>query len=171
MRRISETTKPTVSAVTSAPFVGPITLVCTADGLIEVRWGAHELPQTGDAGAQAHLAAALDQIAEYSAGTRKDFTLPIDYSNMPDHRWEAVLRLCAAIPGGTTRTYGQLAAEMGIPDGARLVGGVMAGNPMPIVIPCHRVVSVDGSLRGYGGPGGIDTKAKLLVFEGARLVA
>ncbi len=70
------------------------------------------------------------------------------------------------IPAGETRSYGWLARKVGRPRAARAVGRVMATNPLPIVVPCHRVVGSDGSLHGYGG--GLDVKAELLRLEGAR---
>lgn len=164
------TLKPTVSAHAEVPILGALTIVCSDDGLVGVQWGHNALTDSAGESARIHLAQALAELKEYSAGKRRDFSIPIDYYAVRPIE-EKVLRLCALICGGTTRTYGELAEEAGVPDGARLVGGVMANNPMPLIIPCHRVVSKDGSLRGYGGPGGIDTKAKLLVFEGARLVA
>jgi methylated-DNA-[protein]-cysteine S-methyltransferase len=78
-----------------------------------------------------------------------------------------VLQATAAIPYGETRTYGQVAAAVGKPRAARAVGRALATNPMPIVIPCHRVVSADGRLRGYSGLGGLTTKARLLALESA----
>ena len=81
-----------------------------------------------------------------------------------------MLRLVKAIPYGETRTYQQIAEQMGNPGAARAVGQANATNPMPILIPCHRVVGADGSLRGHGGAGGVETKAWLLKLEGSRLL-
>ncbi len=78
----------------------------------------------------------------------------------------AVLEETMRIPAGETRSYGWLAQKVGSPRAARAVGRVMATNPLPVVVPCHRVVAGDGSLHGYGG--GLDTKAALLRLEGAR---
>ena len=76
-----------------------------------------------------------------------------------------VLRLCFEIPSGKTYTYGRLAEEAGRPKAARAVGGAMANNRWPILIPCHRVVGASGGLTGYSGTGGVDTKRKLLAME------
>lgn len=78
----------------------------------------------------------------------------------------AVMEECARIPAGETITYGQLAERVGRPGAARAVGRVMATNPFPFIVPCHRVVGSDGTLHGYGG--GLDKKAKLLTREGAK---
>lgn len=116
------------------------------------------------------LAKAVRQLQEYFQGERQKFDLAIDYTAM-DSFQQQVLRLTCEIPFGSTRTYGELAETLAGRSRARAVGAALASNPIPILIPCHRVVSADGSLRGYSGPGGIETKAWLLQFEGARLLA
>lgn len=90
-----------------------------------------------------------------------------DWSNVPDfHR--IVLKHCYEIPPGQTITYGQLATRSGHPQAARAVGGAMARNRWPIVIPCHRVVGANGKLTGYSGAGGLPTKRRLLDWELSR---
>ena len=111
----------------------------------------------------------LVQIDEYLAGRRRDFELPIDWSILTLFQ-EEVLRLVCAIPYGQTRTYQQLADELEKPGAARAVGQANATNPVPLIIPCHRVLGSDGGLHGYGGAGGIETKAWLLALEGSRLL-
>ena len=96
--------------------------------------------------------------------------MPIDWRAMQPYQ-EKVLRACYAIPYGQTWTYGDLARQTGSPGSARAVGGIMASNPISIVIPCHRVVGSDGKLHGYGSPGGVEDKAQLLALEGQRIVA
>lgn len=81
----------------------------------------------------------------------------------------AVLRATAAIPAGSVRTYGQIAAAIGRPGAARAVGQALARNPLPVRIPCHRVVRSDGQLGGYSGQGGTAGKQALLEAEGARI--
>lgn len=105
---------------------------------------------------------AKRELDEYFEGTRHDFDLPIDLRVAPFH--EDVLRELARVPYGTTTTYGALAAKAGHPKAARAVGTVMNRNPIPIVLPCHRVVGANGSLTGYAG--GLDVKVKLLELEG-----
>ena len=110
----------------------------------------------------------LRQLSEYLAGVRRQFTLPIDFTGMAPFQVD-VLRLTAEIPYGQTTTYKALATKLGNPRAARAVGRVEATNPIPLVIPCHRVLGSDGGLHGYGGPGGIKLKAWLLELEKAYL--
>ncbi len=107
----------------------------------------------------------LVELNEYLFGIRKFFTVRIDWDLLPDFQ-RRVLEAAATIPWGEVRSYGAIAAELGKPGGARAVGRALATNPMPIVIPCHRVVGVDGRLHGYAAPDGIQTKAFLLRLEG-----
>jgi methylated-DNA-[protein]-cysteine S-methyltransferase len=111
---------------------------------------------------------ALNQLREYAAGKRREFSLPIDWSALNDFQQKA-LKITFAIPYGETRTYKEIAVELDNPRAARAVGRAEATNPMPIVLPCHRVVGSDGKLRGYGGGDGIPTKAWLLKMEKAFL--
>lgn len=115
------------------------------------------------------VAPFLNQVEEYLARRRRTFDLPIDWSVLTLFQ-EEVLRLVCTIPYGQTRTYQQLADELEKPGAARAVGQANATNPMPLVIPCHRVLGSDGGLHGYGGAGGVETKAWLLALEGSRLL-
>ena len=107
------------------------------------------------------FAAAKTQLAEYFAGQRRSFSLEL----APDATsFQAeVLRALQAIPYGETRSYGELARSIGRPRAVRAVGGANARNPLPIVIPCHRVVGADGRLTGFGG--GLPAKRFLLGLE------
>ena len=106
------------------------------------------------------------QLAEYFEGTRHDFELPLDIHVNPFYA--EVLDELARVPYGETTTYGTLAARTGRPKAARAIGTVMHNNPVPIVLPCHRVIGSTGSLTGYGG--GLPTKKFLLELEqGGRL--
>lgn len=109
-------------------------------------------------------AQARQQILEYLAGQRTEFSLPLDWRFMNAFQTRT-LQATLAIPYGATTTYSALAAGLGRPRAARAVGRAEATNPLPLVIPCHRVVGKDGSLRGYGGPRGIQHKAWLLELE------
>jgi O-6-methylguanine DNA methyltransferase len=109
---------------------------------------------------------ALAQLREYAAGERREFTLPIDWSVLSEFQRRA-LKVTAAIPYGETRTYKDIAVELGNPRAARAVGRAEATNPIPVVLPCHRVVGTDGKLHGYGGGAGLPTKEQLLKMEKA----
>jgi len=109
---------------------------------------------------------AARELSEYLTGKRRQFTLTIDWSRMRPFQ-QAALQATFAIPYGETRTYGELAAQIGRPRAARAVGRAEATNPMPLVIPCHRVIGADGKLHGYGGGEGLPTKEWLLKMEGA----
>ncbi len=104
-----------------------------------------------------------NQLEEYFAGHRRQFTLPLDLrgTDFQLRCWQALL----AIPYGETRTYAEIAQAVGCPRGFRAVGMANHDNPVAIVVPCHRVIASDGSLGGYGG--GLDTKRWLLELEGA----
>ena len=114
------------------------------------------------------VAPTLRQLDEYLRGARKEFTLPIDWSLLRPFQ-QQVLQIVFAIPYGQTRTYGEIAHEIDKPRAARAVGRANATNPMPLVIPCHRVIGSDGKLHGYGGGEGLPTKEWLLQLEGAVL--
>jgi methylated-DNA-[protein]-cysteine S-methyltransferase len=118
-------------------------------------------PSPDDSG---KTAAASQELAEYLRGERSEFDLPIDWSGMGPFQVQA-LQAMYAIPYGQTRTYSQLASQIGHPGAARAVGRAGATNPIPLVVPCHRVVGADGSLRGYGGAHGIQDKRWLLEME------
>lgn len=112
------------------------------------------------------LDAVRRQLDEYFSGDRQSFELETDLSQAaPFHRM--ILGELALVPYGETTTYGTLAARAGRPRAARAVGTAMNRNPLPIVLPCHRVVGSTGSLTGYGG--GLDRKEHLLRLEGAIL--
>ncbi len=110
------------------------------------------------------VAKAAQQLEEYFAGKRREFDLPLDYEAGGFER--QVLDELAHVPYGKTVSYGELAAMAGSPRAARAVGNIMRHNPLMIVMPCHRVIGADGSLRGYGGLGsGLDNKRWLIDFE------
>jgi methylated-DNA-[protein]-cysteine S-methyltransferase len=106
------------------------------------------------------------ELDEYFAGKRKEFDLDVDLRFLPAYN-QAVLEELARVRYGTTTTYGMLAARAGNPRAARAVGTVMNRNPIPIVLPCHRVIGASGSLTGYAG--GLHRKEQLLRLEGAIL--
>jgi len=105
------------------------------------------------------------QLAEYFAGERREFDLVLAPEGTPFER--AVWAELEKIPFGETRSYGEIARILGRPDSARAVGRANGANPIPIVVPCHRVIGANGSLTGFGG--GLDVKARLLELEGLAL--
>jgi len=119
--------------------------------------GALEDPSAGA------LPAALRQLEEYFRGSRRTFTVPLKPRGTPfqERVWRALLQ----IPYGATCSYGQLARRLHNPGAARAVGLANNRNPIPILVPCHRVIGADGSLIGYGG--GLERKRWLLALEGA----
>ena len=104
---------------------------------------------------------AVDQLNEYFRGARTVFSLPLDLRGTPFQKtvWNAVTR----VPYGQTRSYGQIARQVGKPKAFRAVGMANRTNPIPIAVPCHRILGADGSLTGFGG--GIPLKEKLLKLE------
>jgi len=146
----------------STPF-GRLSYRTTIQGLSRV-----DLPPIRSRCPARESCSALDRrvagaLARYFAGKVGDFTIPLDLTGVTPFQ-RRVLKACAAIPRGQALTYGELARRAGHPGAARAVGRVMATNPIPIVIPCHRVVGKDLRLHGYGG--GLEMKKRLLELEG-----
>jgi len=112
-------------------------------------------------------APALRELTSYLRGERTTFTIPIDWSLLRPFQ-RTVLQAVYAIPYGETRTYAEVAAQIGHARAYRAVGRANATNPMPLVIPCHRVIGTDGKLHGYGGGEGLKTKEWLLKLEGTK---
>ncbi len=108
------------------------------------------------------LCEAGELLKSYFAGERPDFALPLDLSGLRRFSRD-VLRACARIPRGETRSYGEVAAMAGAPRAARAAGQALARNPLPIFVPCHRVIGADGKLVGFGA--GLEMKRRLLALE------
>jgi methylated-DNA-[protein]-cysteine S-methyltransferase len=125
-----------------------------------------ELMEIGatDPAADAQAAPAAEAVRRLAAGEPADLSLHVDWRGISAFR-RAVMEACQRIPPGQTCSYGELAERAGHPRAARAVGRVMATNPFPLIVPCHRVIGSDGGLHGYGG--GLDMKAALLRAEGA----
>ncbi len=117
----------------------------------------------GSIGARRHLQQVLSEVAEYFAGTRKDFTVPLDLGGAPffSRVWEEV----RGVPYGETRSYQEIAGMLGAPAANRAVGAANGANPVAPLVPCHRIVGSDGNLTGYGP--GLPLKRLLLVMEDA----
>ena len=124
------------------------------------RGGAAPAPAAGRVGAI--LRQAREELAEYLAGDRTFFTVPVDLSRVPTFE-RAALEMASRIPYGEVRSYKWIAEQLGKPDAARAVGGAMTGNHVPLIVPCHRVVKTDGGLGGYSF--GLVQKEALLNLE------
>lgn len=147
--------------------VGPLLLAASDEGLhlIEFQRPRHPMARLPDwhEGEHEAIRLAARQLAEYFAGRRRDFDLPLAPRGTEFQRsvWHAL----ASIPYGQTVSYAQLAQRVGRPSAVRAVGAANGRNPLPLVLPCHRVIGSDGSLTGFGG--GLPTKEFLLRLEGA----
>ncbi|MFG2646282.1 methylated-DNA--[protein]-cysteine S-methyltransferase [Streptomyces sp. NPDC048436] len=160
-----------------ASDIGPLLLAATDEGLVSVvfhatdevrdkaverlgsRLGAEPLEAPGSP----LLAEPIRQLAAYFAGERHAFELPLDWSLISGFNRQ-VLRELTTVPYGAVVGYGDLARRVGQPGAAQAVGMAMGANPLPVVVPCHRVVESDGGIGGFGG--GVETKRQLLALEG-----
>ena len=147
-----------IRAGITGPF-GPVSLVERDGLLVGLEW---RLPEVQ--GQSALMTEGLRQLAAYFDGRLARFDLALDWGTGLN---ADVRRAMAAIPWGETRTYGQIAKAVGAP--AQAVGQACGANPLPIVIPCHRVTGT-GWFGGFSAPGGVETKAALLRHEGALLL-
>ena len=159
--------------------VGQVSVGCSANGVTQVRYGAP--PARRDVGDQSHTdeagessvlaATARDQLIEYFLGLRRFFDLPIDWSGTAGPQREVLQVLAGTVRYSQTISYGALAGRAGLIAGgdippARAVGKIMGSNPIPVIVPCHRVLASDG-LGGYSGGAGVEVKRWLLILEGA----
>jgi methylated-DNA-[protein]-cysteine S-methyltransferase len=142
-------------------------LIRSRDGAItDIQFSPFAVPADGRDDAEPVLQAARDQLTGYFAGARTEFDLPMEPSGTEFQRkvWQEL----RTIPYGKTTSYGMVAASLGLkPAASRAVGTANGANPIPIVVPCHRVIGADGSLTGYGG--GLDRKQILLRLEAPAL--
>ena len=128
----------------------------SSDGRTEVPF---ELTESWSSACRRHLKGQLQDFSD----------LTFDFSNVAEFN-AAVLRATLAVKPGETRTYGEIARATGHPlSASRAVGSALGGNRWPLLIPCHRIVAADGKMTGFSGPGGIETKLRLLKIEGAQL--
>jgi methylated-DNA-[protein]-cysteine S-methyltransferase len=152
-------------AICDSP-IGELILVGSEAGLREILWKEQGLPPGAEIGRSAVLDDTAQQLGAYFAGELRRFELPLDLvgTRFQLQAWRAL----ADVPYGATVSYGEQARRLGRPAAARAVGAVNGRNPVPIVLPCHRLVGADRSLVGFGG--GLDRKAWLLEHE-ARVAA
>jgi methylated-DNA-[protein]-cysteine S-methyltransferase len=149
---------------------GPLWIAVSQKGLVMIDWGSREFPPIGlDENiswviSEKKTAAVRKELTEYFDGHRTEFTVPLDLRTGTEFQrkcWEILTK----IPYGETRSYLQVAKAAGRPAASRAVGQANHHNPIPIIIPCHRVINTDGKLGGYGG--GLDLKEQLLALERA----
>lgn len=152
--------------------LGDLRIAVCARGLVAVEW-AHSQPELDRYLLRLEQTVELNQkmiqpyakeISEYLNGKRRKFTFSIDWSAFKTFNLKT-LKAVYKIPYGKTRTYEDIAMQIGHPNAYRAVGSANASNPIPIVIPCHRVIGKDGKLHGYGGGDGLPTKEWLLNLE------
>ena len=153
--------------------LGPLLAAATPRGLVMLayddepvdariaRLAAEISPRVEESVAQ--LNPVRREIEEYFEGRRRSFNVPVDWALVRGFAREVLLRT-ADIPYGEVRSYAEVAHDAGSPRGWRAVGNALGGNPLPIVVPCHRVIASDGGIGGYGG--GLDRKRFLLALEG-----
>ncbi|RMB87332.1 methylated-DNA--[protein]-cysteine S-methyltransferase [Streptomyces shenzhenensis] len=158
--------------------IGPLLLAATRDGLVNVvfhatdkvrdqaleRLAARLGTEPVEAPGSPLLTEAIRQVEAYFAGRRQDFELSLDWSLISGFNRQVLRELAAGVPYGTVVGYGDLAGRVGQPGAAQAVGTAMGANPLPVIVPCHRVVESDGGIGGFGG--GLETKRKLLALEG-----
>jgi methylated-DNA-[protein]-cysteine S-methyltransferase len=146
--------------------IGKLKLVASEQGLVAILWEKEKprrvrLSELAVNTQHPILIQTEAELREYFDGRRKEFTVPLDMRGTVFQKrvWEALLR----IPFGETRTYGQLAVQLGNPRATRAVGAANGRNPIAIIAPCHRVIGFSGKLTGFAG--GLDAKAHLLKLE------
>jgi methylated-DNA-[protein]-cysteine S-methyltransferase len=156
----------------AASPVGELTLVASERGLVAILWenddpGRVRLAALAEQSDHPVLIEAQVQLADYFAGRRRSFDLPLDFQGTDFQKqvWAALL----AIPFGETRSYGDLARAVGRPTAFRAVGAANGRNPISIVAPCHRVIGANGALTGFAG--GLEAKRYLLRHEGLEVAA
>ena len=152
--------------------VGVVSAGCHATAIAQVRFGSPPAGTTRGSTATGTLAAAArQQLSEYFRGQRRDFDLPLDWSGTSGAQRHVLEVLAGSVGYGQTTSYGALATAAGLTAGAdtvpaRAVGQIMGSNPIPVIVPCHRVLASDG-LGGYSGGAGPEVKRWLLILEGS----
>ncbi|MDQ0683068.1 methylated-DNA-[protein]-cysteine S-methyltransferase [Streptomyces achromogenes] len=158
--------------------IGPLMLVASTEGLLNVVFHATDAvrdkalarlaerlgTEPVEAPGSPLLAEAIRQFQAYFSGERQVFELPLDWSLISGFNRQVLRELATGVPYGAVVGYGDLAERVGQPGAAQAVGAAMGSNPLPVVVPCHRVVERDGGIGGFGG--GLETKRKLLALEG-----
>jgi methylated-DNA-[protein]-cysteine S-methyltransferase len=150
------------SRLTVETPLGSLTVVADETAVEELRLPGETPEETVPERRTPLLCRVEKELQEYFRGTRQDFDLPLAPAGTPFQQrvWQELCR----IPYGRTASYGEIAKRIGLPKGSRAVGQANHRNPIPILIPCHRVIAAHGALGGYGG--GPDIKIRLLKLEG-----
>ena len=165
----------THTTLTDVPVLDLVHIAASDQGLIAIAFNVsvevflrqlatvhqHILPAGGK-----EILNTRNQFREYLGGSRRQFSLPLDITHLTVFQ-RVVLEAVVQVPYGETCSYAQIASRMGCPQSARAVGRAIARNPLPIIIPCHRIINSNGSLGGYSCPGGLHTKRSLLDLENA----
>ncbi|PJM94571.1 methylated-DNA--[protein]-cysteine S-methyltransferase [Streptomyces sp. CB01373] len=158
--------------------IGPLLLAATLEGLVNVVFHATDAvreralarlasrlgTEPVEAPDSPLLTEAIRQVRAYFAGERQDFELTLDWSLISGFNRQVLRELASGVPYGSVVGYGDLADRVGQPGAAQAVGAAMGANPLPVVVPCHRVVESDGGIGGFGG--GLEAKRRLLALEG-----
>jgi len=132
---------------------------------------ARRFPHAVESTPPPFVAQAIDGIVALLEGEARDLTdIPLDFDETVPEFHRRVYDVARTIKPGTTLSYGAIAKRMSEPDAARAVGQALGRNPIPIIVPCHRVLAADGGTGGFSAPGGTATKLQLLAIEGARLI-
>ena len=156
----------TLHALQVASPLGMLQLISKADFLVELNWeGAHKALSNTTGSQPAILTTAADELSQFFSGHRHDFSVPVKPTGTAFQL--SVWRELQTIKWGATYSYRDIAQRLGQPTGSRAVGGAVGRNPIPIFIPCHRIVGANGSLTGFSG--GLQHKKKLLECEGRPL--
>ena len=174
MKKTSQDASPIYIGELNGTCLGNFRIAASDFGLVAVEWAESQgefdsylarlkRPVVEDA---KRIKPYAKELAEYIEGKRRAFTISIDWTRLTPFQREA-LQAVFRIPYGETRTYLDIAQQINRPRAYRAVGGANAMNPIPLVIPCHRVIGMDGKLNGYGGGQGLKTKEWLLQMEGA----
>jgi methylated-DNA-[protein]-cysteine S-methyltransferase len=151
-----------MNTLTVSTPIGDLQLVSDGQSLVRIAFPGRHQQLGGDSKEDAVLARAAKQLGEFFDGRRRHFDLPLAASGTQFQR--AVWSQLTKIPFGEVRSYRDIAAKIGRPTAVRAVGAANGRNPLPIVVPCHRVIGADGSLTGFAG--GLERKRQLLVLEG-----
>jgi methylated-DNA-[protein]-cysteine S-methyltransferase len=151
--------------------LGTVGLSWTEAGIDHVvmprRGGVEGTPLTAHPDVPGFVLKAVEEIVGLLAGEHRDLRdVPVDLNDVDRFR-RKVYAATRRIPAGATASYGEIAKAIGTPGAAREVGAALGANPVPIVVPCHRVVGADGGLTGFSAPGGVRTKRLMLEIEGA----